>query len=107
MDYPPEMADPTPKLPPDWLRPADMRQADYRIRRNGPPLWKVMRDAYDRSEAPPGAIWEDEHGYAAELRAIAEEIETRYRATPLMMRVGAEDIAKMLRAEADRAEAGE
>ena len=75
---------------------------------NHPPLWRAMDAAYDNSTKPEGAeFWKNEHGYAAELRAIADWLESTYHGTPLMVRVGAEDIAKRLRWEADRAEAGE
>ena len=40
-----------------------------------PPLWEVMRRAYDLS--PPVPVdadldWIDRHGYAAEIRAVAD-----------------------------------
>ena len=69
-----------------------------------PPLWWVMQGAYFEGRKPGHC---DRLGYAAELRAIADEIDNRYKVTPYMVRVGTEDVAKMLRAEADLAEAGE
>jgi hypothetical protein len=107
------MADPTLNRPPDWLRPADIRQADYRIRRNEPPLWQVMRRAYDISTVPQSLIDSsnpqtgdclvDRYGYAAELRAIAEEVDRR---VAQCLDDDPVEIATWLRTEADRAEAG-
>jgi hypothetical protein len=56
---------------------------------------------------PQGEVWEERHGYAAEIRAVADWIVGHYYGTPLSVRVGAEHIIERLRAEADRAEAGE
>jgi hypothetical protein len=62
---------------------------------NRPPLWRVLREAFDY-----GKPLED--AYAAEIRAIAKEIEARiYSDQPI------EAVIELLRAEADRAEAGE
>jgi hypothetical protein len=69
------------------------------------PLWRVMHNAYDNSTKPEGAEdWENEHGYAAEIRAIADEIDERFKRLDYMT---AEEITTWLRAEANRAEAGE
>jgi hypothetical protein len=37
-------------------------------------LWAVMRDAYDESDDGTRNDWKVRHGYAAELRAIADEV---------------------------------
>ncbi len=40
-----------------------------------PPLWRVMFDAYDASPPAPADAdndWTDRHGYAAEIRAVAD-----------------------------------
>lgn len=36
------------------------------------PLWRVMSRAYDESAAPRGVLWDDHHGYAAEIDAIVQ-----------------------------------
>jgi hypothetical protein len=40
------------------------------------PLWREMYEAYDQSTAPSGLAqdWADHHGYAAEIRAIAQRL---------------------------------
>jgi hypothetical protein len=38
-------------------------------------LWAVMRDAYDESDDGTRNDWKVRHGYAAELRAIADRAE--------------------------------
>jgi len=63
------------------------------------PLWQVMKDAY--MAPPPTATEED--CYAAEIRAIADEIDERFKRLDYMT---AEEITTWLRAEADRAEVG-
>jgi len=64
------------------------------------PLWRAMDLAYDRSVAPDGEpMWESYHGYAAELRAIADAIPEEF--------YGAGGVRRWLLEEADRAEAGE
>jgi hypothetical protein len=63
------------------------------------PLWKVMRDAYDDAFPEYDEITD---GYAAELRAIAERIQDEYASG-----ISVVGVVSMLRAEADRAEAGE
>lgn len=69
------------------------------------PLWKVMRNAYDTSCQNP-EDWTEADGFAAILRAIAEEMKRRigllnpgYNLTP-------EEIMDWLLDEADRAEVG-
>ena len=73
-----------------------------------PPLWRVMHDAYLRSAlswqnlvGPEGHI-----GFAAEIRAIADEIDGRFLVgvVPDPMAI---EIALWLRIEANRSEAGE
>jgi len=73
------------------------------------PLWQTMAAArHGRPISDDSMLGQTcGHLYAAELRAIADEIDNRYKVTPYMVRVGTEDVAKMLRAEADLAEAGE
>lgn len=63
------------------------------------PLWEVMQAAYFKGRNPGIS---EPHGYAAELRAIAEEIERRDD-QGLNREPGR--IAQWLHAEADRAEA--
>ena len=41
---------------------------------NPKPLWKVMQRAYDESDDGTRNDWKMHHGYAAELRAIADEV---------------------------------
>ena len=67
------------------------------------PLWRVMLAAGDLCELPDDLPWDEHHVYAAELRAIADELPKR------LDRWGHEEMAvqKFLRTEADRAEAGE
>ena len=73
------------------------------------PLWKVMRHAYDQRSPQADDQMDDQLGYAAELRAIANWIEKRAAFGPeesislLMPMVWR--IAGMLLDEADRAEA--
>jgi hypothetical protein len=45
------------------------------------PLWRAMYAAYDNSTAPSGRVedWCDHHGYAAEIRAVADEYVLRFR----------------------------
>lgn len=47
------------------------------------PLWEVMRTAYDQSQVPPERLQEpepdcfdltDRYGYAAEIRALVDEV---------------------------------
>ena len=67
------------------------------------PLWWVMHRAFDYSSAPPGCEWDDHHGYAAELSVIADEIAKRDPDNSM----SALAVEEWLRAEADRADAGE
>ena len=69
---------------------------------NYPPLWRMMHDAYlkPKLSGPEGHL-----GFAAEIRAIAEWIETRNGRRMASIAVGAREVAAQLRAEADRAEA--
>jgi hypothetical protein len=63
----------------------------------------VLYEAYDKSKAPDDVeYWEDHHGYAAELRALAEEIDAR-----ICNDQPVEAVIELFRAEASRAEAGE
>lgn len=81
---------------------------------NRPPLWQVMRTAYDCSTAPNGSTddWTERDGFAAEIRAIAEWIK---KARPdsdeiLHGAIRADEldsILALLTAEADRAERGD
>ena len=73
---------------------------------NRPPLWEVMRDAYELLPLPVDANLERiyRNSFAAEIRAIAEEVERR-GALGLDRDPG--ETADWLRAEADRAERGE
>ena len=64
------------------------------------PLWRVMKDAY---MAPPESATE-EQCYAAEIRAIAEEVWSRGQSGEA---VDYGDIFNWLCMEAYRAEAGE
>ena len=57
------------------------------------PLWEVMQSAYFEGRA----ALSERHGYAAEIRALAEIIEQRNDRDP-------GETADWLRAEADRAE---
>ena len=65
-----------------------------------PPLWRVMQDAYFKGRNPGMS---EPHGYAAELRAIAEEV---WRRGSEGIATDYGDIWNWLHAEADRAEAG-
>jgi hypothetical protein len=64
---------------------------------NRPPLWQVMQDAYFKA---PKLGECDRHGYAAEIRAIAEEAHRRRNYSH-------GELLTWLQSEADRAEAGE
>lgn len=73
------------------------------------PLWKVMRHAYDQSSVPSyllnstdsqtGDCLTDRYGYAAELRAIADDADAQFDDY-----APAHKVIAWLRAEADRAE---
>lgn len=69
---------------------------------NDQPLWQVMEAAWE--SAPEVPMNQEGHCYAAELRALADIIERR-GAKKLDLDPG--ETADWLRAEADRAEAGE
>ena len=83
-------------------------------------LWQVMDDAYDKSVPPAGKEWQNSHGYAAEIRALADWLEAMWAAqqpTPesslpfvqglsMGMKLHREGTLNILRAEADRVEAG-
>jgi hypothetical protein len=86
------------------------------------PLWQVMYAAYDQSKAPDDVeYWEDNHGYAAEIRAVADWLEAMWTAQgppsdipvefihglSIGMEIHREGTLNILRIEADRAEAGE
>lgn len=71
-----------------------------------PPLWEVMRRAYDASPLAPMDAdddWTDRHGYAAEILAVRDwlAIELRRLDVDVPERNA---IRAMLTAEADRAE---
>lgn len=71
-----------------------------------PPLWEVMRRAYDASPLAPMDAdddWTDRHGYAAEIRAVVDEMVMRF--DPWLAEHAA--VAEWLTTEADRAERGE
>ena len=71
------------------------------------PLWRKMEVAYSESEKPGGVEnWLSEHGYAAEIRAIADELQERRSNLETGYNLRPEGIIAWLRAEADRAEAG-
>jgi hypothetical protein len=70
------------------------------------PLWEEMMYAYRRSSAPFGEKWAHYHGYAAELRAIAKEVELGF-ATYSINGDPVLEVVSWLYREADRAEAGE
>jgi hypothetical protein len=88
-----------------------------------PLLWEVMYNAYDQSTSPSGLAqdWADHHGYAAEIRAIADWLEAMWAAQgppanipmefveglSIGMKIHREGALNILRAEANRAEAGE
>ena len=76
------------------------------------PLWQVMSAAYERSGPPAGTErWEENHGYAAELRAIniwiAEHMTQRRNTLTGEVTYLVSELHSALDAEADRAEAGE
>jgi hypothetical protein len=69
------------------------------------PLWQAMQDAYCGTDFTPEPL--DAPLYAAEIRAIAEEIERRRRLLEPGYNLSPEEIIAWLLAEADRAEAGD
>lgn len=73
---------------------------------NRPLLWEVMRDAYNDAFSEYDEITD---GYAAEIRAIAEELENHKSFTVDGYNLSPEGkaIAAWLYTEADRAEAGD
>ena len=64
---------------------------------NRPSLWRVMQDAYFKGRNPGNS---DHHGYAAEIRAIADEMVLQF--DPWLEEHAA--VADWLEAEARRAE---
>lgn len=85
---------------------------------NRPPLWEVMRDAYDRAPMPPPAFRNcDDIGrflMAAEIRAlrdwlVPEPEEPLFTATDEAFAIWKErkHLRALLTAEADRAERGD
>jgi hypothetical protein len=66
-----------------------------------------MQDAGDLSDSPDGEPWGEHHVYAAELRAIADEVAARMRLLEEGYNLTAPEMISWLRDEADRAEAGE
>jgi hypothetical protein len=85
------------------------------------PLWKTMEVAYYKSESPQRVKWQNHHGYAAEIRALADWLEAMWTAQgppanipmefihglSIGMEIHREGTINILRAEADRAEAGD
>ncbi len=88
-----------------------------------PPLWRVMFDAYDTSPPAPADAdndWTDRHGYAAEIRALADWLVPEEPPPHRGMRPGGTNLTHretlsverqrlraLFTAEADRAEKGE
>jgi hypothetical protein len=81
-----------------------------------PPLWEVMRRAYDTSPPAPADAdndWTDRHGYAAEIRALRDwlvPVDENGDPIGYLTCAQVEDrlwIRSILTAEADRAERGE
>lgn len=76
-----------------------------------PPLWQVMRDAYDKAPMPPVAFRNcDDIGryfMAAEIRAVAEWIEKRQVEDYAVTLPDVREVIGWLTTEADRAERGE
>lgn len=70
---------------------------------NRPPLWVLMPEAFTNSAKKGGPAWTCRDGTAAELRAIAEEVDRR---VAQCLDDDPVEIATWLRTEADRAEAG-
>jgi hypothetical protein len=69
------------------------------------PLWEIMQKAYGDSAVDAdmaGRRWEPRHGYAAELRALADRMNHEFFMTP-----DHKEVQQWLRREAARAEAGE
>jgi hypothetical protein len=71
---------------------------------NRPPLWEVMQDAYFKGRNPGIS---EPHGYAAEIRAIADEAQVQFDGHFAGRWEKELRIIDWLRAEADRADAGE
>jgi hypothetical protein len=71
---------------------------------NRPPLWWIMQGAYFEGRKPGHC---DRLGYAAEIRAIADEIAARMRLLEKGYNLTAPEMISWLRDEADRAEAGD
>jgi hypothetical protein len=70
----------------------------------GQPLWRVMNLAYDNSSHPQ---WEEHHGMAAEIRAVADWIKRRQEFEYGHTLRDVREVLGWLRAEADRAERGD
>ena len=75
-----------------------------------PPLWRVMRQAYD--QAPPAPLdaadnWTDRHGYAAEILAVRDYLFPGGRPDPVGVSPDCPAIWDELTAEAERAERGD
>lgn len=69
-----------------------------------PPLWRELEAAFVRGRAKRE---DDCWGYAAEIRAVADELDARFRlATPETF-VNLDSALSWLREQAQRAEAGE
>ena len=73
---------------------------------NRKPLWEIMEAAYGDSitdaetkAKPKDQTWQPRHGYAAELRAIADRMNHEFFMTP-----DHKEVQQWLRREADRAE---
>ena len=84
-----------------------------------PPLWEVLRRAYDTSPLAPMDAdddWTDRHGYAAEIRALRDWLvpeedkpNDEFCCPPVYTMLWRQnmDLRALLTAEADRAERGD
>ena len=68
------------------------------------PLWEVMQVAYFQGRDPGCS---EPHGYAAEIRALADWIEKRQIDTYAVVIPDVAEVISWLRAEAERAEGRE
>ena len=78
---------------------------------NRPPLWEVMRAAYDCSTAANGSTddWTERDGFAAEIRAVRDWLVPDEGPRPGLSYMGTrwderQRLRAVLTAEADRAE---
>ena len=75
-----------------------------------PPLWEVLRRAYDTSPLAPMDAdddWTDRHGYAAEIRAVRDWLVPEEGPPAGAYWSERQRLRALLTAEADRAERGE